>query len=226
MLSTAPGKKLTKYVSDYVVFDLETTGVSCKEDEIIEISAVKVVNGIVVDEFSFLVNPNMLIPYSASSVNGITNDMVKDSPSIDTVLVEFIDFVGDFILVGHNIHSFDLKFINRDTQKYFGKVLNNDYIDTVLLSRICLPDISHCLSNLAEYYGYSSEGAHRALADCRMNQEIFEELGKDIENPSRRNLDIQVCSECGNLLKLREGKYGRFWGCTDYPNCKHTLKIR
>lgn len=145
-MACSNGKKLNKYVSDYVIFDLETTGVSVTNDEVIEISAVKVANGIVVDEFTSLVNPGMPIPFYASEVNGITDDMVNDYPSFDVVLKSFLDFVGDNVLVGHNIHRFDMKFILRDSEKYFGKTISNDYIDTLQLARVYLPDMdSHTL---------------------------------------------------------------------------------
>ena len=110
-LSSKPGKKLNTYTPDYVIFDLETTGTSCQSDEVVEISAVKVIDGKVVDEFSTLVNPGMPIPYYASEVNGITDDMVADNPNFEDALCEFLEFTGDAVLVGHNIHTFDMKFI-------------------------------------------------------------------------------------------------------------------
>ena len=80
MLGKTAGKRLTAYISDYVIFDLETTGISSAADEVIEISAVKVKGGRVVEEFSTLVNPGRPIPFAASQLNGITDDMVKNSP--------------------------------------------------------------------------------------------------------------------------------------------------
>lgn len=141
MLSDKQGRKLIKYVPDYVVFDLETTGVSDKCDRVIEISAVKVRGGVVTDEFTSLVNPGMHIPYSATEVNGITDSMVKDSPSFEVVLKKFVDFIEDLPLVGHNINYFDMRFIYRDLMDFYGKTIDNDYIDTVQMSRICIPEI-------------------------------------------------------------------------------------
>lgn len=123
MLGLRTGEKLEKYVKDYVVFDLETTGVSPLTDAIIEISAVKVRDGQIVDEFSTLVNPKRRIPYGASRVNGITDEMVADMPVFEEVLKDFIDFIGDDILVGHNIHEFDMKFIHRDCEAFLGSSL-------------------------------------------------------------------------------------------------------
>ena len=225
MLSNKPGKKLNDYVADYVLFDLETTGTSCKKDEVVEISAVKVMNGNVVDEFSTLVNPQMPIPYWATEVNGITDDMVVDSPTFDVALRDFLEFAGDMILVGHNIHTFDMKFICRDAEKFFGKTVGNDYIDTLPIARMYLPQLGHhTLSDLADYYGIPTDGAHRALFDCKMNQQIFEHLGQEMKNPSEAAKKIKKCPVCGCALKLRSGKYGEFWGCTGYPECKYTEK--
>ena len=223
MLSSNQGKKLNIYVPDYVIFDLETTGTSCTADEVVEISAIKVVNGNVVEEFSTLVNPQMPIPYWATEVNGITDSMVVDSPTFDVALKDFLEFAGDMILVGHNIHTFDMKFICRDAQKYFGKTIGNDYIDTLPIARLYLPQLGHhTLSDLANYYGISSDGAHRALFDCRMNQQIFERLGEEMKNPSEEAKKVKKCPRCGSPLKLRNGKFGEFWGCTGYPDCKYT----
>ena len=223
MLSSNMGRKLNKYISDYVVFDLETTGTSCQSDEVIEISAVKVKNGEVVEEYSTLVNPGMPIPFWATDVNGITDEMVADAPTFDEALNGFLEFAGDMILVGHNIHTFDMKFVCRDAMKYFGRTIGNDYIDTLPLARMYLPELDHhTLSDLAYHYGIDSDGAHRALYDCRMNQQIFEKLGEEMKHPSEAAKQVKKCPRCGSALKLRNGKFGEFWGCTSYPDCKYT----
>lgn len=181
MLSNNQGKKIHEAVDNYVVFDLETTGISPKKDSVIEISAVKVTGGKVVDEFSSLVNPHRPIPYHASMVNGITDDMVKDAPDFCEVLKAFDEFIEDYVLVGHNIYSFDMKFICRDSREYFGRIIGNDFIDTLTLSRKCLPELDHHrLTDLADYYGISTKGAHRALNDCIMNQLVYEKLKEKI----------------------------------------------
>lgn len=219
MLSEQKGKKLNKYVCDYCVFDLETTGCSTEYDEIIEISAVKVNNGKVIDTYSSLVNPLRKIPFDASRINHITDDMVKDAPVFEPVFTEFLDFVGDMVLVGHNIHTFDMRFICRDAEKFWGKTVGNDYIDTLAVARSYLPGLfGYSLGALAEHYGIETDGAHRALADCIMNQQVFECLGKEMA-------DIPTCPKCGNLLKKRNGKFGEFWGCSTYPDCKFTRNV-
>lgn len=224
MLSSIPGKKLNRYVPDYVIFDLETIGTSSASDAVIEISAIKVQNGQVVDEFSTLVNPCRPIPYWASEVNGIYDDMVEDSPVFEDALQDFLDFAGDLVLVGHNIHTFDMKFIKRDAETYWGDTIGNDYIDTLQRARQFLPQLDHHkLVDLADYYGISADGAHRALNDCRMNQQVFECLGKEMEKAKANG--VKICPKCGQVMKKRNGKFGEFWGCAGYPDCRYTQNI-
>ncbi len=212
MLGNTQGKLLNEYIEDYVVFDLETTGVSPYNDEVIEISAVKARKGKVVEEFSELVNPKRTIPFAASRVNNITDDMVLDAPFFDEVLEHFLEFVGEDVLVGHNIQSFDMKFIYRDCERYFHQLITNDYVDTLILAKRCFPEWRHRrLGDLADYYGISTQGAHRALADCRMNQRVFELLGKEMNTEKKKTLDpnVKTCPLCNLPLKKRIlGLYG------------------
>lgn len=226
MLGTTEGTLLNKYLKDYVIFDLETTGTNCNADEVIEISAIKVINEEVKEEFSFLVNPGMPIPFWATNVNGITDAMVADAPVFKDVLEKFLEFAGNLPLVGHNIHTFDMKFMYRDCQKYFGKTLSNDYVDTLKLARLYLPKLqAYKLVDLAKYYNLSTEGAHRALNDCRMNQQIFYYLGQEMLPENMKKNGLISCPNCGSLMKLRKGQYGEFMGCSGYPNCKYTMKV-
>lgn len=216
------GRRLNKYSSDYVVFDLETTGVRPDTDEIIEISGVRVRDHQVVDEFSTLVNPGMHIPSAASRVNHITDDMVADAPEISEALEDFLEFAGNDILVGHNIHSFDLNFIYRATMRIYGTEVANDYIDTLYMARQCLPELSHHkLSDVAAYFDISTEGAHRALNDCVMNQKCYEKLGKILEKKHQTQPEI-LCPKCGSEMVKRKGMYGEFYGCSNFPRCRGT----
>ena len=222
MFSAQMGKRLKDHVRDYVVFDLETTGISPYRDQVVEISAVKVVGGVPTDEFTTLVNPGMHIPVQASAVNGITDDMVADAPAFDYALKAFMEFVGDMVLVGHNIHSFDMKFICRDSEKFFGQTVGNDYIDTLWMARKCLPGLPHhTLTDLAMYYEISTQGAHRALNDCRMNQQVYEKLLTEESASPEKLQEERFCPKCGSELKLRSGRFGEFWGCTGYPGCRY-----
>lgn len=215
------GKRLVKYVPDYVVFDLETTGVNVIKDDIIEISAVKVLGGKVTDTFSTLVNPGRPIPYYATQVNGITDEMVEDAPDIREALADFLTFAGDAMLVGHNIQSFDLNFVSNAAEGHLGKTVENDYIDTLYMARSCLPELSHHkLVDVASYFHISAEGAHRALCDCIMNQKCYEEMGK-----LQANQKLELCPKCGGELRKRNGKFGEFFGCSNYPACRYTRNI-
>lgn len=189
----------------------------------VEISAIKVNNHKVVSKFTTLVNPECPIPYNASRINGITDDMVKDAPVFKTVLESFLKYIEQYVLVGHNIHAFDMKFIYRDCKQFFGKIPENDYIDTLKMARKCLPQLGHHkLTDLADYYGIPTKGAHRALNDCYMNQKVYEYLGKET---SKNNLVVKKCPKCGGIMKKRNSIYGMFWGCGNYPDCRYTENL-
>lgn len=218
MLGNRRGNSLKEYVANYTVFDLETTGVSPQFDSIIEVSAVKVIDGKVADTFSSLVNPGRPIPYGATAVNGISDKMVADQPALDVIFPKFLAFIGDDVLVGHNIQSFDMKFIWRAAEELFGKTISNDYIDTLPMARRCLRELSrHRLVDIAAYYRISTDGAHRALNDCMMNQQCFERMAKErVETPQK------LCPICGGEMRRRNGRFGEFWGCSGFPACRYT----
>lgn len=215
------GKRLNRYVENYVVFDLETTGISVVHDQIIEISALKVKNHEIVKKFSTLVNPGRRIPAGATAVNGITDEMVKDAPELEEILPLFLEFAGEGILVGHNIHTFDLKFIRNGAMEFLQREISNSYIDTLYMARTCLPQLKHHrLSDVAEHFQISTEGAHRALNDCIMNQKCYEELGKLLKRD-----DSLTCPRCGGELFKRKGKFGEFFGCGNFPGCRYTRNV-
>ncbi len=225
MAGKKEAKRLAKYVPDYVVFDLETTGISCVNDQIIEISAVKAAGGKVVDTFSTLVNPQCAIPYSATRVNGITDEMVAEAPCIQEALEGFLAFIKGHVLVGHNIHSFDLNFIIDAAMGVFGRDVRNNYVDTLYMARNCLPKLPHYkLSDVANHFGISAVGAHRALNDCVINQGCYESLGKILIERQKVEPEA-ICPKCGAEMVKRSGKYGEFYGCSDFPRCRGTRKL-
>lgn len=221
MLGNKRGKKLNDYVPDYVVFDLETTGVNPDLDAIIEISAVKVRNRQVVDRFSSLVNPKRPIPFYATQVNGITDEMVVEEPVLKEVLPRFLDFIGEDVLVGHNIHTFDMLFLYNAAEVLFNGTITNNYIDTLQMARQCLPQLSHHkLVDIASHYHINTEGAHRALNDCIMNQKCLEQMAEEwMKHPPKR------CPVCGGMMKRRNGRFGEFWGCSEFPQCRYTENV-
>lgn len=210
-------------IDDYVLFDLETTGLDTENDRIIEISAIRVSGGEIVEEFSTLVNPGIHIPFIASSVNGITDEMVKDSPSIEEALKDFLGFAGSSVLAGHNIRRFDMRFIQRDSVNILGSPVNNKILDTLDVARRYLPEFqSRSLGSLAYHYNISYDDAHRALADCHINKKVYDMLAREAENPSEAAKQVRTCPRCGNLLRKRNGKYGEFLGCAGFPDCRYT----
>ena len=120
MLGDKRGKKRNQYTADYVVFDLETTGTSAVNDAVIEISAILVQNGRTADEFSTLVNPERPIPYHASKVNHIYDDMVAQAPLFEKALADFDAFIGDRLLVGHHRPPCALRVRWRAAEKDWG----------------------------------------------------------------------------------------------------------
>lgn len=225
IIGVGSGRRLSRYISDYVVFDLETTGVRCDADEIIEISAVKVREHKVADQYNTLVNPGMHIPAAATRVNHITDEMVKDAPELGEALAGFLDFIEDIVLVGHNIHTFDMKFVNHACMRIFGKGIQNDYIDTLPMARKYLPQLSHHkLADVSEYFHINTDGAHRALNDCIMNQKCYEELGKIMQEAKAGQPEI-LCPKCGSEMVKRKSVYGEFYGCGNFPRCRGTRKI-
>lgn len=236
------GRQLTGYVPDHVVFDLETTGLSPLEDQIIEISAVKVEKGKVCGTFSTLVDPGRKIPAAATRVNGITDQMVAGAPTVEQAMEQFLAFIGTSVLVGHNIHSFDMRFLHQAVSVGMGKELSNDYIDTLPMARCCLPQLRrHRLTDLAAHFHISTEGAHRALNDCMMNEKCYAEMGKQMAEageragsggyagmgtgPARSSGSVRRCPRCGGELVERNGRYGPFLGCGNFPSCRYTQNL-
>jgi DNA polymerase-3 subunit epsilon len=170
------GKSLLELPSDYVVIDIETTGLDPRYDEIIELSAVKVKNDMIVDRFTTLCNPGVEIDSFITELTGITNDMVKNAPKIKEVLKQYISFIGDIIVIGHNI-NFDINFIYDNYIHLFKKSFTNDFVDTLRLARKVCPDIQHHrLPDMLEYYNIVNNQIHRGLNDCIATYQIYLKL--------------------------------------------------
>ncbi|MDE7164953.1 MAG: 3'-5' exonuclease [Clostridiales bacterium] len=162
------GASLFAFPSDYTVVDIETNGLSSGGCEIIEVSAIKVRGDVVQSTFSSLIKPTEPIGWFITNLTGITDDMVEDAPDAKDVLGRFYDFVGKDIIVGHNV-NFDVNFLYDKLWLHNGLVLDNSFVDTLKLARKALPHLSnHKQTTVAEYYGISTLGAHRALRDCEI----------------------------------------------------------
>ena len=169
------GISLYEYTDTFTVIDLETTGINVRLAEIIEIAAIKYVNNKEVAIFNEFVKPKNPIPEKVTELTGITDLHVYNADDISTVLKKFIDFVGDSILVGHNIGSFDLTLIYDYAKRLYGIDVSNDFIDTKNIAQSRYKAVlSNCkLATVAEHFGIDTSGAHRALEDCRINAECY-----------------------------------------------------
>ncbi|TES91707.1 MAG: DEAD/DEAH box helicase [Anaerolineales bacterium] len=154
-----------------VALDIETTGLDAKSDSIIEIGAIRFNKRRIEDEFSTLINPGRTIPSFITKLTGITNAMVRSSPTIDDVLQELEDFVADLPILGHNV-QFDLSFF-----KDFGLFRYNDALDTYDMASVLLPNAGrYNLGALGLYFGIPIPATHRALDDARVTYGIFTRL--------------------------------------------------
>ena len=160
---------------DFVVFDIETTGLSPAKEKITEIGAVKVSNGVICDSFNVFVNPEKEIPYNIQQLTGITDDMVKDAPTIAEILPKFYEFVGDSVLVAHNA-SFDTSFIKQAAFD-LGMEYNFCVLDTLTLARATVKDVkNHKLDTLTKHFKVKLENHHRACDDALATANIFLKL--------------------------------------------------
>ena len=162
-------------MDSFVVFDIETTGFSSVTNHIIEIGAVKVENGKIVDRFSTYVNPQEPIPYRITKLTTITDADVMDAPTIDQVLPEFFAFCEGCVLVAHNA-SFDTGFIKENARK-LELPYAYTHVDTLAMARVLLPQLAKfTLDHVAKTVGVSLENHHRAVDDAEATAEIFEKF--------------------------------------------------
>ena len=172
----------------YVVFDLETTGFSPNVNKIIEIGAVKVVNGSVTEKFSTFVNPDVPIPFRIEELTGINDDIVMEAPMIEEILPEFLKFCDGAVMVAHNA-AFDMSFIEENCRR-LGIWREFTSVDTVALARVLLPQLGRFkLDTVAKALHVSLENHHRAVDDAGCTAEIFVKFVKMLKERDVFNLD-------------------------------------
>jgi DNA polymerase-3 subunit alpha (Gram-positive type) len=167
--------------STFIVFDLETTGLSALKDEIIEIGAVRVSGKKITDRFHALIRPALgYIPSHITELTGITYEMVKNAPSIDQIFPQFLAFIQDLPLVAHNA-DFDLSFIREEARKRNIEI-GNPVLDTLYLARLLLKDLKrHKLNIVADALSVDMTHHHRADDDARVTAEILIRLFEKLE---------------------------------------------
>lgn len=172
------GKSLLKWVDDYVLVDIETTGLSPSRDEIIEIGAMKVKENKVVDQYNSLIRIQKPLDPFIIQLTGITDEMLEKGKEPTQVLEEFLDFAGEEIIMGHNV-NFDINFIYDKCASYLDTYLRNDFVDTMRIAKHVLP---HCknykLGTLAEIFHVDYEHAHRGLNDVEITYEVYNQMRK------------------------------------------------
>ena len=167
------------FPSDYTVVDIETNGIGWTS-EIIEVSALKCRGDTEIGRFSSLIKPTEPIGWFITNLTGITDEMVKDAPEVKGVLQEFYDFVGDDIIIGHNVH-FDVNMLYDKLWLHNGLILGNSFVDTLRLARKALPHlVNHKQTTVAEHYNINTRGAHRALRDCEICNACYLNLKREL----------------------------------------------
>ena len=214
MVTNPKDKKIDD--EEFVVFDIETTGLNSHTNEIIEIGAVKIKAGRIVDRYSQLINPGRPIPYHITEITSITDEQVANEPKIDKVIGKFVDFVGDAVLVAHNA-PFDMGFIKRDIKKYLSIDYQCSVIDTLQMARDLFPDLKkYGLGDLNKTLGLALEKHHRAVDDSQATANMFiiflekyKEKGleymKDINTGFEVNVKKQSLKNVMVLVKTQAG---------------------
>ena len=199
MQSALYGECDGRLMGEAVVFDIETTGFSHTNSRIIEIGAVRVKDGQIIEVFDEFINPGVPIPEEITQLTSITDEMVADADPIKLVLKRFLDFVGDDLLIAHNA-NFDVGFI-RYASEQNGYEFKNPYLDTLALSRFINTDLkSHKLDAIAKYYALEDFHHHRASDDAEILAHIYfcmaEKLKKyNISNFSQLNAEMSSNSD-------------------------------
>ncbi len=178
-------KTLEELPDNYTVIDIETTGLSNTKNEIIELSAVKIRKNEISKTFSTLVKPEGYISSFIRNLTGISNEMVSTAPKISDILKKYLDFIGDDIIVGHNIR-FDIGFINHNSLKCYNKEFLNNSIDTCKLAKRFTDLKRKNLETVANYFNIDTSGHHRAQQDCIMTYGIYNAM-KNIQNTEQDN---------------------------------------
>ena len=184
------GKSVIDFPSTYTVLDIETTGLDPRYCEIIEISAMKYSSGQNIGTFSTLVKPSEPIDEYITSLTGITNDMLKSAPDISETMQKFYNFVGSDLIVGYNDNLLNCRSL----------ILSNSFIDVMRIARKILPGLkNHKQATVADHYGISTAGAHRAAVDCEICNAIFEKLQADILATGQSLEDFKLSSKRSEL---------------------------
>lgn len=170
-------KSVIEFPNDYVVIDIETTGRNTRQDEITELAAIRYRNGQEVARYAQLVKTQRPVHGFVIMLTGITNKALKDKPTIDKVIGDFADFIGDDVLIGHNIAAFDSVFIADAYEKHLGRTLGNPCIDTMRIGKKLCPGLpSYSLEALSSHLCVEYRSAHRGSTDCDITNACYQKM--------------------------------------------------
>lgn len=218
------GKGQTLEDTTYCVFDLETTGISFRTEKITEIGIMKVKNGEVIDTFETFVNPEKPIPMRVQEITNITDEMVKDAPTIEELMPKVLEFFGDSVLVAHNA-DFDTSFIKYNCDK-MGLKFDNTYIDTLRLAKDLFPDYKkYKLGIIAENLGIKVEVAHRALDDVDTTVKVFNVMLKMLKDKGIKTLEEMDEEEAGNANYKKLKSYHTIILAKDYVGLRNLYRL-
>lgn len=212
--------------SDYIALDFETTGLDRTGDQIIEVCALRFSSQKPVEKFCTLINPKRKIPLAATNVNGISNSMVRGMPTIEKVLPDLMDFIGDLPLVAHNAR-FDIDFLEAACARFYRNSyfqIQNKIIDTLSVSRLFLPDLeNHKLGTVAKALNIDIQNAHRAEFDAYAAGMIYSKYLDFIE--ARKKERVESLSEIEkNILEIVKATLLKNDRSLDYIGCGKTSK--
>ncbi len=198
--------KILSFPHDYVIIDIEMTGLEPEKDSIIEIAGLRIINNIIKSTFSSLIKPEeYTLKEEITKLTGITEEMLSSAPHFPEIEKELFSFIGTLPLLGHNI-LLDIQFLNKTMKEHGYKTFRNDYVDTLPLSQKLFPEfIHHKLTDMALYYEISTQGAHRALQDCYITKECFDKMYETMNRsfPSKECF-AESFSTTGRRLKAEQ----------------------
>ena len=185
----------------YTIIDIETTGLSKHRHKITEIGAAKVRDGKIVEQYQTLVNPGCHIPSFITKLTGINDDMVKDAPTIASVLPEFMAFLGEDVFVAHNA-TFDFGFLDHNLQQHHNQPISNKRLCTRKLANRMFPDMQRKrLQDLCSVFNVTNIQAHRALADVQATAEVFSNMLRLLNDQGINDIDSILNFECSKIKK-------------------------
>ena len=197
------GNSLIEFPSNFVVVDLETTGLDPTYNHIIEIACLRVENLQITDSYSSLVHYSGDLDSFITELSGITSEMLQEQPKLQEILPIVKAFIGDSLIVGHNV-NFDINFLYDSFERHMGEKLENSFVDTMRLSRRILPELKHHrLSDIVQHYNIGSEAEHRALGDCKLTFECYLKLRDEVIASGGIEQFIEKCKAKSKQLDLR-----------------------